>query len=622
MDVGPPEESSIEVEGDGSILRLFRKYGYEKKKYFLVGGISSVFSRVTELVPALVLGIAVDSLFFDTRPFSFPFFPQQLIPSSSFDQLLFAVGLIGGAYYFGAVFSWLNSWSWNIFSQHIQHDIRTDTYDAIQASWIGFFEDKQTGEIMSILNNDVNSLEKFFTDSLNRIIRIIVRVGGMAVIMLVLNWQLALIPIITIPFLAITSYKFVEIIYPKYKDVRSKVGDLNSRLENNIGGIKTVKAYNTETFESQRVKNESKGYLESQLDAVSTRIKFYPVLKTITSTGYLATFLVGGIWVIYGPPMFFTGTLTPGTLVTFLLYSRRFMWPMRQFGRILNDYQYAKAASSRIQGLTNKKQKHIADGTKPIQNIKGKIEYENVDFSYEKEKVLKNINIEIDPKQTVGVVGPTGSGKSTLLKLLMRFYPINTGKITIDNIDIKEIQIDSLRSHIGYVGQDSFLFYGSIKENIAYPPKKQITHKDVVDAAKKAGVHSFIQDLPDLYDTVVGERGVKLSGGQRQRISLARTIIRDPDIYLLDEPTSHVDNKTEEIIQKNLKNIIKDKTTIIVAHRLSTIKDSDKIIVLDQGKIKQRGTHKHLKNKKGLYQNLWNIQTGNSFRTSKQKTKH
>jgi ATP-binding cassette subfamily B protein len=510
----------------------------------------------------------------------------------------------------------VNSWAWNHFSQHLQHTIRTETYDTMQELELGFFDDKQTGEIISILNNDVNQLEQFLTTRLNTGIRIVVRVGGMGLVMLLLNWQLALIPVIIIPALGLASYEFVTFIHPKYQEVRSSVGALNSRLENNIGGIEVVKAYNMESFESDRVASVSHDYLDAQWDAITTRIKFFPALRIITAVGYVATLIVGGIWVIFGAPGPFSGKLTPGTLVTFLLYTRRFMWPMRQFGEVLNDYQYAEAASERILGLLD--EPRIITETPDavdLEHVEGRVEYNDVSFRYNQEEgsepVLTDISFTAESGEYIGLVGPTGAGKTTLMKLLLRMYDIDEdeGSIRIDGTDVRDVTIDSLRTTISYVSQESFLFYGTVRENIAYG-RPDIDSESVRAAAQRAGAHQFIEKLPDGYDTMVGERGVKLSGGQRQRISLARAILRDPDILILDEATSHVDNETEVLIQNSLDDLIENRTTFAIAHRLSTVRNADQILVLDDGDLVEQGTHEELLARDGLYANLWSVQVG------------
>jgi ATP-binding cassette subfamily B protein len=473
---------------------------------------------------------------------------------------------------------------------------------------------------MSILNNDVNQLEGFLTGSLNTGIGIVFRVGGMGLAMLIMNWRLGIVPTLIIPALGYASLVFVRVIHPKYQDVRSSVGKLNSQLENNLGGIEVVKSYTTEPVETDRVEESSRDYLDAQWDAITTRIKFWPTLRLLTAVGYTATFLVGGYWVmanrgVVSPDLpFFTGPLTAGTLVIFLSYSRRFVYPMRQFGQIINDYQYAEAAGERIVGLLDT-EPGITDDPDAItlDAVEGRVEYDDVSFAYDTdegaEQVLEDVSFDVEPGEMVGLVGPTGAGKTTLMKLLMRMYEVDEGEIRLDGHDVRDVSLRSLRRHIGYVSQEPYLFYGTVRENIAYGAG-DASDEAVQEAAMVGGAHEFIVDLEDGYDTMVGERGVKLSGGQRQRISIARAVLRDPDVLVLDEATSHVDNETEAVIQNSLGDLIADRTAFAIAHRLSTVRHADTILVLDDGRLVEEGTHDELLAADGLYATLWRVQVG------------
>jgi len=616
------EFEDLRADEGNSILRLFLDYGRGQFFRFSVGGVASVFSTLMELVPAFLLGVAIDSFFSTNRPFSLPAVPNDVLPADPLDQLLLLIGLLVSAQVLNAVLSWLNSWAWNGFSQHFQHQVRVDSYDAMQHRGLDFFDNKQTGEVMSILNNDVNQLESFLTGSLNTGIGIVFRVGGMGLVMLLMNWRLGIVPTVVIPALAYASYVFVNRIHPKYQDVRSSVGALNSRLENNLGGIEVVKSYTKERFETDRVEEASEDYLDAQWDAITTRIKFFPALRLITATGYAATFLIGGWWVMVNQgrigtalPFFNGPNMTAGTLVIFLGYSRRFVYPMRRFGQIINDYQYAEAAGERIVGLLDS-DPDVADKEDAVElgAVDGRVEYDDVSFRYQNEdgdseEVLHDVSFGVEPGEFVGLVGPTGAGKTTLMKLLMRLYDIDDGEIGIDGADIQDVTLRSLRGSIGYVSQEPYLFYGSVRENIAYGDPT-IDNEEITHAAKIAGAHEFIEELEDGYETMVGERGVKLSGGQRQRISIARAILKDPEILVLDEATSHVDNETEMLIQESLGDLIEDRTAFAIAHRLSTVRDADQILVLDDGELEERGTHEELLARDGLYAGLWRVQIG------------
>jgi len=525
-------------------------------------------------------------------------------------ELYWTVAIISGAFLVGAGFHWLRNWGWNSFSQHIQHAVRTDTYNKMQRLNMDFFATKQTGEMMSILSNDVNRLERFLNDGMNSVFRLSVMVLAIGVVLFYYNWQLALITMLPVPVIAWFTYKFVKAIQPQYADVRSSVGRLNSRLENNLGGIQVIKTSNTESYESDRVGDVSEGYFDANWGAITIRIKFFPALRIISGVGFVLTFLAGGYWVLVGPPPLMSGSLTAGEFVVFIQLSQQFVWPMAQFGQIINMYQRARASSERIFGLMNEPSRieenpdadelHVSDG---------EVVYDDVTFGYDDEPIVEEIDFEVAGGETFALVGPTGAGKSTVLKLLLRMYDVDDGEVRIDGQDISGVTLPSLRQHIGYVSQDTFLFYGTVDENIKYGTF-DADHEDVVAAAKAAEAHEFIQNLPEGYDTKVGERGVKLSGGQRQRIDIARAILKDPEILILDEATSDVDTETEMLIQRSLDRLTEDRTTFAIAHRLSTIKDADQIVVLEDGRVVERGSHDELLAEQGLYANLWGVQAG------------
>ncbi len=527
----------------------------------------------------------------------------------------------------GAIASWLQNYGWNRFAQNIQHALRVDAYERMQALDRAFFDASRTGEILAVLNNDVNQLESFLTDGVSSAIRLVALVVGVGVVMVVLNPWLALVSLLAVPVLGAFTFLFVRRVQPKYATMRQRVGDLNARLENNVGGIEVIKTEHAEAYEADRVAAASQSYYDANWDAIKTRITFFPGLSAISGLSFALTFGVGAFWVLQGPPLGLSGTVSPGAFVTFLLYTQQFIWPLAQFGQIVNNYQKAKASSDRVYGLLN------AEGgitelpdARTLDDVAGRIEYDDVVFRYAAgddgaeastggdetptgDPVLRDVSFAVAPGDTVGIVGPTGSGKSTLVKLLVRLYDPESGTVSIDGHDVRDLSLESLRRRVGYVAQDPFLFYGTVRENIAYGTF-DATDEDVTAAARRAAAHEFIENLPDGYDTLVGERGVKLSGGQRQRVALARTFLKDPAILVLDEATSHVDTETEAIIQRSLRDLARDRTTVAIAHRLSTVKDADEILVLEGGRIVERGTHVDLLAEDGLYANLWRVQAG------------
>ncbi|MEF8900998.1 MAG: ABC transporter ATP-binding protein [Halovenus sp.] len=614
----PFEEQRDKIENP--MKRLFREYGARYKLQVVIGIIASIFARILDLLPPVMLGVAIDAVIREELGYAEALpvggsLVAPVVPEGQTGQFWLTIVLIGGAFLFGAAFHWLRNWGFNSFAQNIQHDVRTDTYDKMQRLNMDFFADKQTGEMMSILSNDVNRLERFLNDGMNSLFRMSVMVVGIGVILFSYNWQLALVAMVPVPLIMLFTYFFIKIIQPKYAEVRSAVGRVNSRLENNLGGIKVIKSSTTEDYESDRVEDVSRNYFSANWDAIKTRIKFFPGLRVLAGMGFVLTFVVGGLWALRAPgtggPGPFTGDLEIGTFVVFILLTQRFVWPMAQFGQVINMYQRARASAARTFGLMDEPHRVTEDPNANELSVEaGRVGYDDVTFGYDDdETLLEGIDFTVDGGETVALVGPTGAGKSTVLKLLLRMYDVDEGAIRVDGQDIRNVTLRSLRDVMGYVSQDTFLFYGTVEENIAYGTF-DADREEVIEAAKMAEAHAFIENLPEGYDTEVGERGVKLSGGQRQRISIARAILRDPRVLILDEATSDVDTETEMLIQRSIDRLTADRTTFAIAHRLSTIKDADNILVIEDGRIVERGTHEQLLEEGGLYAHLWGVQAG------------
>ncbi|WP_372480138.1 ABC transporter ATP-binding protein [Halomicrobium sp. HM KBTZ05] len=621
MDVDAGDDDAFEdvrENVDHPMRRLFAEYGRDNTGAFTVGLLSSIVARLLDLLPPVLLGIAVDAIFRDNRPFALGPVDLSVYATDPESQVILASSIIAGAFILGAGFHWTRNWGWNAFAQRIQHAVRTDTYDRMQRLNMDFFADKQTGEMMSVLSNDVNRLERFLNDGMNSAFRLSVMVLGISAILFYYNWQLALLTLVIVPAIGFFTYRFIKAIQPKYADVRSSVGQLNSRLENNLGGVQVIKTYSTESYESDRVEDTSRDYFDANWGAIKTRIKFFPGLRVLAGVGFVVTFLVGGLWVYGGEgPWIFTGTLSEGEFVVFILLSQRFIWPMAQFGQIINMYQRAYASAERIFGLMDTPSLiEETDDAEELAVTDGEVEYDGVTFGYgegsdpsDEEVILDDVSFTVDGGDTLALVGPTGAGKSTVMKLLMRMYDVDDGAVRIDGQDVRDVTIPSLRDAIGYVSQETFLFHGTVRDNIAYG-SFDATDEEIREAAKAAEAHGYIQNLPDGYETMVGERGVKLSGGQRQRVAIARAILKDPEILVLDEATSDVDTETEMLIQRSLDRLTADRTTFTIAHRLSTVKDADQIVVLEDGQVVERGTHDDLLGEDGLYANLWAVQAG------------
>jgi ATP-binding cassette subfamily B protein len=602
------------------IRRLFAEYGRRHAGVLAVGQVAGVGARTMELAPPLLLGIAVDTVLLGSRPFGLPLVPTAWLPTTPLGQFGLLAGCIGLSFGFAAVFHWIRGLGLNLFAQRVQHEIRVDAYDHIQRLGMNFFDDHQTGELMSVLAGDTSNLEQFLNGGMEGITRLTVLVGGITLAMVSLNAQLALVSLIPMPVIGYYTYRYVRTVEPRYGASRSRLADLYARLENNLNGINVIKTSRTERFERTRVDDASARYVETNWGALSVAITRLPMLRVFAGIGFVATFLVGGVWIFAGPPPGFTGELTVGAFVTFILLSQQLVQPMADLGGLIDQYQKAKVSAARTFGIMDELPEPGPDSTDPDDPddptdpddpapITGEIRYDDVGFAYGDRPILRDVTATIDPGATVAFVGPSGSGKSTAMKLLPRLYEPEEGTVRLDGVPLADISLDRLRRSIGYVGQEPYLFDGTIRENIAYG-MPDATDEAVREAARRANVHEFVETFPEGYETEVGQRGGRLSDGQRQRISIARTILKDPPVLLLDEATSAVDTETELVIQRSIAELAADRTTVAIAHRLSTIRNADQILTFRGGRIVERGTHEDLLDRAGTYATLWRIQAG------------
>ncbi len=610
MSDAPPEDLGDYRENvDHPMWRLFVEYGHGNRRWFVVGVLTSVAARALQLVPPIVLGAAIDGVFGD-EPYTLPLVPAALVPAGETAQFWFSAGVMAVAMALAAVANFTRQSTMNLFSHRVKHEVRTACYRKLQRLDMAFFDDRRTGELMSILNNDTNRLELFLDNMMGAAIQLGVLIAGIGGVLLWINPRLALVTLAVIPVAAAFTWWFMRLVEDAYADIRSSVGDLNTRLENNLAGVQTIKTAGTEDYEDDRIEEVSYEYFKRDWRSLRLNFVYRPGLQLLTSVAFVATFVVGGLWVLDEPLPSFPGTVSVGSLVTFLLLAQRMTEPLAQMSEIVDRYEDAKASATRILGLMGVPVT-IEDPEDPVdvERVEGRVTYDDVTFGYDDAPVLRAIDFEVEPGQTVGLVGPTGAGKTTVLKLLLRLYDVDEGAVRVDGHDVRDLRIDDLRAATGYVSQDSFLFDGTVRENIRYGTF-DATDREVRRAAEMAEAHEFIRELPDGYDTRVGERGVKLSGGQRQRVAIARVMLRDPSVLVLDEATSDVDTETEMLIQRSLDRLTENRTTFAIAHRLSTIKDADLILVLEDGKVVERGSHEALLENGGLYAHLWGVQAG------------
>ena len=611
------------------LWRLFRAYVPGKAAWLAVALFTSVLAYGTVLVTPIVLGTTIDAVFTGESAYALPVVPGAWLPTGQAGQFWLSATVVGGALLGGALLQYVRGVAINVFAHGVMYEVRVDAYEKMQRLDMTFFDNKETGEVMSILNNDTSNLETFFDNAVGDSVRIGVIVVGVTTALLYTNWQLAVVTLGAVPLLVGFTWWFMRVIEPRYTRQRETIGDLNTRIENGLSGIELVKTSSTEAYEDDRVSRVSKNVYDANMDVLKLSYFYRPGMQLITGAALLATFVLGGLWVFSGPPLFFSGELTTGEFVVFMLLTQRLTGPMAQLSNIVDWYENAKASGKRICGLIDVPVR-IDDAANPValEDIDGRVEYDNVTFAYDDEKaggpdeptdavtesasgetVLDAVDIGIEPGETVAIVGPTGAGKSTVAKLLLRLYDVSEGALKIDGHDVRDVRLADLRSSIGYVSQDTFLFDGTVAKNIRYGCF-DADRDAVVAAAETAEAHGFIGTLSEGYDTRVGERGVKLSGGQPQRIAIARVVLQDPEILLLDEATAAVDTETEYLIQRSLDRLATDRTTLVIAHRLSTVKDADRIVVLDDGRVAERGTHEELLAADGLYAKLWGVQAG------------
>ena len=578
-------------------LQRLLRYGRRYRLLVWQAIACSILNKIFDLAPPVLIGIALDVVVKQEHSFV-----ANLGVTRVFPQLVLLSVLTAIVWGLESAFQYAYERLWRNLAQSIQHDLRLDAYAHLQDLELAFFEERSTGELLAILNDDINQLERFLDVGANDILQIVTAVLTVGIGFMIVAPNIAWMTALPMPIIVWGSFAFQKHLAPLYKDIREKVSLLSSRLSNNLSGITTIKSFTTEAYELERLTQDSEAYRQSNYRAIALSAAFIPLIRIAILCGFTATLLVGGLNVV-------EGRLSVGIYSSLVFMTQRLLWPLTSLGKTLDQYQRSMASTYRVMNLLDTPI-NIPSGHISLPHVEGQIELRNVNFTYsDRNPVLQNLSLTIPTGQTIGIAGATGSGKSTLIKLLLRFYEIQEGIITIDGVDIRDIRLKDLRQAIALVSQDVFLFHGNVQENIAYG-NPEATFNEIVEAAKLAEAHAFITALPQQYNTIVGERGQKLSGGQKQRIAIARAILKNPPILILDEATSAVDNETEAAIARSLEHITENRTTIAIAHRLSTIRNADCIYVMDRGQIVEGGKHEELLKFNGIYANLWKVQTG------------
>ena len=594
---------------DRPMRRLFGAYGQPRYGWFGVGVLANLLAQFASLIPPVVLGAAINEL--TGSGFSLPLVPASWLPTGDVAAFEFSVVVIGAAFLATGGYTYLYGVAANEFAHGVMHAVRVDCFEKMSRLDMSFFDDKQTGEVMSILSSDTENLELFLDNALVSSVRLGAMLVGIGAVLFLENAYLAAVTLVVAPVMAGFTYWFMKRAEPLYAARRSAVGKLNTRLENAIAGIELTKTTASEAHEVDRVRGSSKRLFDDTMAMLRLSYFYRPGMEMLAGVSFTLTFFIGGYWLFVGPPPGADSTLQAGTFVTFLFLSQRFATPLAEVSNIVDQYENAKASSERVFGLMDiPVTVDDAPEATALEAVDGRVEYDDVSFAYDdSEIVVEDVSFTAAPGETVALVGPTGAGKSTLLKLLLRLYDVSDGEIRVDGTDVREVTVVSLREHVGYVGQETFLFDGTIADNIRYGDF-DASDAAVQEAARAAEAHEFITSLPDGYDTRVGERGVKLSGGQRQRVAIARVVLQDPEILVLDEATAAVDTETEYLIQRSLDSLSADRTTFAIAHRLSTVKGADEILVVEDGRVTERGSHADLLERDGLYADLWRVQAG------------
>lgn len=557
----------------------------------------SIMNKFWDLAPPILIGMAIDVVTYREDSLLADFgYPDP------YDQFLILVALTVIIWVLESLFEYWFGVLWRNLAQNAQHELRMDAYEHIQNLEMQWFSGQTTGGLMAIMNDDVNQLERFLDQGANDLLQVattVVVVGG---VMLILAPSVAIYAILPIPIIVGGSFMFQRRIGVRYAKVRKEVGDLNALLNNNLSGITTIKSFTAEEREVERVGAASRSYRDANRDAIRLSASFVPLIRMAILFAFTANMLVGG-WLAL------EGSLSIGAYSIIVFITQRLLWPLTRLGQTFDLYQRAMASTDRVLNLLDTPV-GLVEGDIELKDTKGEINFDSIEFSYpERESVLSGVSLNIRAGETIGLVGSTGSGKTTLVGLLLRFHDPLQGSVSLDGNDVKDLRLSSLRGSISLVSQNTTLFPGTVRDNILYG-RPSASEEEIIQAARIAEATNFIDELPEGWETDIGEDGHRLSGGQRQRLAIARAVLKDAPILVFDEATSNVDNETEAALQRSIDRISTDRTTIIIAHRLSTVRNSDKIAVLDSGKITELGTHEELVDADGLYSRLWSVQTG------------
>lgn len=569
------------------VFKKLKEFYWPYKRYFFWSmSFLLLITGITVIYP-IILQITIDEVVLGGK--------YEWIPIVSLGFV--AVMIVKG------IGTYVHQYTGDLFGITSVYKLRNRLYEKLQYLPFRYYDNAKTGDLMSRLTADVEGFRFFLSFGFSELIRFIILIGITFAVMFYYSIPLTIVTLITLPFLAVVVYKFDKAVHPAFRGIRKSFGKLNTKVQENISGINTVKSLSREEFEIGKFNHSNGDYKDKYIFTSNIWAKYFPLMELLGNISVVLLLSYGGYLVIQEE-------LKPGELVAFYSLVWYIMWPIMNLGFVINLFSQSKASGERLlEILEAEGEIEEKDGQLSVDRLLGKVEFKNVTFKYSEhdEEALYDVSFVAEPGKKIGLLGATGSGKTTITQLITRFYDVSEGEVLIDSESVNNYELKSLRNNIGFVLQESFLFSSSIKANISYG-RPEATMEEIVEAAKRAQAHDFIMELPHGYETMLGERGMGLSGGQKQRIAIARAICVNPSILILDDATSAVDMETEFKIQQALQEVMKGRTTFIIAHRISSLKHADEILVLDQGKIVERGVHETLIDQKGLYQRVYDIQ--------------
>lgn len=570
-------------------IRKFINYYKPYKGVFFADLFFALVSAIIALcIPLIVRHITGEVIYYESEK-------MMSIVLTLTAVLVVLVGIDAYAQYFVSYYG-------HVIGAKMEGDMRNEIFSHMQRLSFSFFDNRKVGKLMSRVTTDLFDISELLHHGPEMLVLSIIKLAGSITILVIINWRLAILSFFLLPAVSLYALSLAKKMRRAFKDNRAKMSEINMEIEDNLSGIRVVKSFANEDIEQERFGKTIQRFLDSKFRTYLTMAKFHCVLGSFIT---LLTVLV----IIFGAWFMNSGHLDAADLIAFLLYINNFTGPIRTLIDLTELFQNGISGYERFLEIVNI-EPEIQDKEDAIEinDVKGEVDFENVSFRYEEglENVLENVSIHVDEGKCIALVGPSGAGKTTFCSLIPRFYEATSGTIKLDGVDIKDITQKSLRNKIGVVQQDVFLFIGTVLDNIRYG-KPDATMEEVVEAAKLANAHDFIMELPEGYNTNIGQRGVKLSGGQKQRLSIARVFLKNPPVLIFDEATSSLDNESEKIVQESLELLAKDRTTFVIAHRLSTIRNADEILVLTENGIEEKGTHKELLDKKGIYAALYTL---------------